>query len=204
MSDVPRSRGRPKGTGIDDQALLARIAAILAREATTKPTTAIRMVGVSDPSVVRRLREKLKDQAIVDIAAPPVAVVAAHAPRAEKTEPSPIFVPATDPRTIETVASPATAKPALAATATTPDTSPAPPPVTPGRPPPAVIDPMTHWMHIGIAAAANGLQLQARILEQMLEWPAARSAIRQQALLAETMIEAVAEQQRRLAKKGQP
>lgn len=60
MSDTPRPRGRPKGTGIDDRDTLRAVMALLSRDATLKPTTAIRLSGVTDPSVVRRLREKLK------------------------------------------------------------------------------------------------------------------------------------------------
>jgi len=60
MSETPRRRGRPKGTGIDDSRALETIAGLLASNANLRPTTAIRQAGVTDPSVVRRLREKLK------------------------------------------------------------------------------------------------------------------------------------------------
>ena len=60
MSETPRRRGRPKGTGIDDSTTLRTITSLLADNADLKPTTAIRRSGVTDPSVVRRLREKLK------------------------------------------------------------------------------------------------------------------------------------------------
>ena len=60
MSDTPRRRGRPKGTGINDGATLRAIAGMLAADSALKPTTAIRKAGVTDPSVVRRLRDKLK------------------------------------------------------------------------------------------------------------------------------------------------
>jgi hypothetical protein len=60
MSETPRRRGRPKGTGIDDNATLQAISSLLTADALLKPTTAIRRAGITDPSVVRRLREKLK------------------------------------------------------------------------------------------------------------------------------------------------
>ena len=60
MNDEPPRRGRPKGTGIKDDATLAVIAGLLAKDAELKPTTAIRRAGITDPSVVRRLRDKLK------------------------------------------------------------------------------------------------------------------------------------------------
>jgi hypothetical protein len=63
--DTVARRGRPKGSGIDDTATLQRVAALLSADRRMKPTTAIKQVGVSDPSVVRRLREKLKTSSIV-------------------------------------------------------------------------------------------------------------------------------------------
>lgn len=51
-------RGRPKGTGIDDSATLAEVARLLAGEPGLKPTTAIKALGITDPSVIRRLRDK--------------------------------------------------------------------------------------------------------------------------------------------------
>jgi hypothetical protein len=56
--------GRPKGTSLDDRQQLQSIAALLAADPKLKPTTAIRALGVVDPSTVRRLRDKFRlDQA---------------------------------------------------------------------------------------------------------------------------------------------
>lgn len=56
---APKSRrGRPKGTGIDDTSRLREIAAMIADDPELKPTTAIKNIGISDPSVIRRLRDK--------------------------------------------------------------------------------------------------------------------------------------------------
>ena len=56
--------GRPKGTGVDDSRQLESLAALLAANPALKPTTAIRSLGVEDPSVIRRLRDKFRmDQA---------------------------------------------------------------------------------------------------------------------------------------------
>jgi hypothetical protein len=60
MMDAPRRRGRPKGTGLDDTATLVAIAQLRSVDPDLKPTTAIRKLGITDPSVVRRLRDKLK------------------------------------------------------------------------------------------------------------------------------------------------
>lgn len=58
MSDMRPGRGRPKGTGLDDSAQLKAIAALMVATPGLKPTTAIRELGVTDPSVIRRLRDK--------------------------------------------------------------------------------------------------------------------------------------------------
>ena len=58
MSETRPSRGRPKGSGIDDRQQLGAIARLIASNPDLKPTTAIRAIGVSDPSVIRRLRDK--------------------------------------------------------------------------------------------------------------------------------------------------
>ena len=56
--------GRPKGTGVDDSRHLQSLAALLAANPALKPTTAIRSLGVENPSVIRRLRDKFHaDQA---------------------------------------------------------------------------------------------------------------------------------------------
>jgi hypothetical protein len=53
-------RGRPKGTGIDDSERLARLDELLRIHPDWRPTTAIRKMGYSDPSAIRRLRDKYK------------------------------------------------------------------------------------------------------------------------------------------------
>jgi hypothetical protein len=58
-SDYAR-RGRPRGSGLDDRVQLRRIAQLLEADPTLKPTTAIKSIGVTDPSTIRRLRDKLK------------------------------------------------------------------------------------------------------------------------------------------------
>ena len=56
--------GRPEGTGVDDSRQLESLAVLLAANPALKPTTAIRSLGVEDPSAIRRLRDKFRmDQA---------------------------------------------------------------------------------------------------------------------------------------------
>ena len=60
MSEKIRRRGRPVGSGIDDWERLLTIASIMSADPRLKVTTAIRELGFSDPSVIRRLRDKFK------------------------------------------------------------------------------------------------------------------------------------------------
>jgi len=53
-------RGRPKGSGLDDTPQLKSIAELMAADPALKPTTAIRSMGISDPSTIRRLRDKYR------------------------------------------------------------------------------------------------------------------------------------------------
>ena len=60
MLEARGRRGRPKGTGIDDGDRIARLAELLRIQPDLKPTTAIRAMGIIDPSIVRRIRDKYK------------------------------------------------------------------------------------------------------------------------------------------------
>ena len=58
MQSDQSQRGRPKGTGIDDSSRLRQIAALIAENPELRPTTAIKNIGIFDPSIIRRLRDK--------------------------------------------------------------------------------------------------------------------------------------------------
>lgn len=58
MSERKARRGRPKGSEIDDSGQLRAIAKLISEDPELKPTTAIRSMGISDPSTIRRLRDK--------------------------------------------------------------------------------------------------------------------------------------------------
>jgi hypothetical protein len=55
-------RGRPPGTGKNDTDRLLKIAALMAADPALKPTTAIKQIGETDPSTIRRLRDKFNEQ----------------------------------------------------------------------------------------------------------------------------------------------
>jgi hypothetical protein len=58
MLQAKSRRGRPKGTGNDDSDRIARLAELIRVHPELKPTTAIRVMGITDPSIIRRLRDK--------------------------------------------------------------------------------------------------------------------------------------------------
>ena len=63
------TRGRPKGSGIDDSARPPAIARLNAAQPHQKPTTAIKSLGITDPSVIRRLRDKFAEMRASVVAA---------------------------------------------------------------------------------------------------------------------------------------
>lgn len=86
---APRRRGRPKGTGIDDSMLLRQIVGLMASDPALKPTTAIKQAGIDNPSIVRRLREKLKAIKAQTRQRPANRVRKPQKPRGETTIPPP-------------------------------------------------------------------------------------------------------------------
>jgi hypothetical protein len=62
MAQKTAARGRPKGTGLDDAGPLAAIAEMISANPGMKPTTAIKAIGITDPSTVRRLRDKYQQR----------------------------------------------------------------------------------------------------------------------------------------------
>ncbi len=60
MSAAKAKRGRPEGSGINDGIWLRELGRLVRINPAIRPTTAIRALGVSDPSTIRRLRDKYK------------------------------------------------------------------------------------------------------------------------------------------------
>ncbi len=112
------TRGRPKGTGINDVELLARIAEIIVDNPDIKRTTAIKLIGIDNPSIVRRLRDKFAvdaDKYINEVkasrAAKTAAAETASKGRKRAAKAAPVAAPAP---VAATVAAPAAVKPAVA------------------------------------------------------------------------------------------
>jgi len=93
MLEAKSRRGRPKGTGIDDSDRIARLAEMIRNNPALKPTTAIRSMGFTDPSVIRRLRDKYK--VFMRDSAPLAVVPATLAPAAPAPRPqrAPVTAP---------------------------------------------------------------------------------------------------------------
>lgn len=85
-------RGRPKGSGIDDRTRLEAIAQLLAADPSLKPTTAIKSIGITDPSAIRRLRDKFHEFSAVqshEMSGGPDAAIARHIEDPERADEKP-------------------------------------------------------------------------------------------------------------------
>ena len=58
MTAAHARRGRPKGSGINDEQRLVEMSRLIETDKRMKPTTAIKALGITDPSAIRRLRDK--------------------------------------------------------------------------------------------------------------------------------------------------
>lgn len=76
MAGQSSRRGRPKGSGLDDRKQLETISRLISQNPELKPTTAIRSLGITNPSTIRRLRDKynaFQKSAIQDLKSKPAA-----------------------------------------------------------------------------------------------------------------------------------
>jgi len=73
MAQKIAARGRPKGTGLNDADRLAAMAKLIAANPGMKPTTAIKAMGITNPSAIRRLRDKYNQQAAQNSSSAPAA-----------------------------------------------------------------------------------------------------------------------------------
>ncbi len=159
-SDYAR-RGRPRGSGLDDRGQLRQIAELLEADPTLKPTTAIKAIGVSDPSTIRRLREKLK--------------VVPHPTLAGDGG---------------TGAAPHAAEPVLARSHSKP-MSPAQgsysglAEVQAAGSPDARLSFFMQWCALGLSAVSSTVEAQMAVMDDLLRVPQVASALRQQLLFNE-------------------
>jgi hypothetical protein len=156
-SDYAR-RGRPRGSGLDDRVQLSRIAELMEADPTLKPTTAIKAMGVTDPSTIRRLREKLKGDA-----APPAA-------RLGET-----LVPCSGGAV--SAAPPSTCRPSSHGVAT----------VSAVRPDRSMSELgwLSQWYALGLSAMSSTIEAQMALMDEFLGVPQVASALRHQVLFNE-------------------
>lgn len=151
-SDYAR-RGRPRGSGLDDQSQLRKISELLDADPRLKPTTAIKAIGVSDPSTIRRLREKLK--------ALPHPVGSADAGLGGVTQTlEPVLA-----RSHSKPASPAHGSSGGLAEVQTFD---------------APLSFFMQWCAFGLSAVSSTVEAQMAIMDDLLHSPQVESALRQQ------------------------
>jgi hypothetical protein len=168
--------GRPKGSGLDDSLQLKNMAALLAANPALKPTTAIRSLGVEDPSVIRRLRDKFRmDQ----------ARLLADARRSQRTGTRALARPGpaqpTSRRPLATVrthipAAPNTLPEETIAVATAHE-----------LPQPPLL---AHWCDLGLWALATTIEQQAVLARHWLRLPAVEIATRAQLAIGAFMVAA--------------
>jgi len=184
MLETKPHRGRPKGSGIDDRAILADLMQRIAAEPHLKPTTAIKAAGIDDPSTIRRLRDKLRLSSH-DSGQPVCAGEAAPGSRV------PIEAKPAAPATA-CESPPAEVAKALAAPAVSHGPQPKPEPrAKPAASPASVTTPapagkcepeplLVAWMSLGLAAFNAALQAQQMAAEQLLRLPSFTALMRQQ------------------------
>ena len=172
MSESRTSRGRPKGTGLDDRARLVAVAKLIATNPDLKATTAIKSTGITDPSTIRRLRDKfqeIKDDLIAEIApaeaARPERAAAARIAAAPKKRSKPVQSLSEAPA-MEAAMEAASFEPAVSVPA-----------------PPTIANPaqwMTMWYGLGLQNLNDAVALQISFVEKMMKMPHVATALRGQ------------------------
>lgn len=196
MASHEARRGRPKGSGLDDRSQLRLIAELIARDPTLKPTTAIKAIGVTDPSAIRRLREKLKaepvqirtDEPPAPVSAAAVASASASAASVSSVSLAAEGLPASSVPAAP-VSPPRAPAPAAARAAESPACAPIPD-SSASEPAPAAVssettDVFTQWCALGLSAASSTLEAQMALFADLLETPQVQCALRHQILLNE-------------------
>jgi hypothetical protein len=166
-SDYAR-RGRPRGSGLDDRVQLRRIADLLEADPSLKPTTAIKATGVSDPSTIRRLRDKLK---------------AGH----QQGEPAHVASPLTPERgrQAELLEARPTTRPAEPDRASGVSLASGMAELAPTSVADAQLQWFAQWCALGLSAMTSTVKAQVAIVDDLLAVPPVASALRHQILFNE-------------------
>ena len=181
MSRPKKARGRPKGSGLDDRRHLDGIAKLIAENPGLKPTTAIKKLGITDPSAVRRLRDKYRAQSRT---AKPLAAKVQVTHALKSTAPKSIRVAreGTSPVVAGYSARAARVK-------TSPDQGRTPSPAAgTGLAEVQEVPPqdwIAVWGGLGFQALAASVDFQLSMAGHAMQWPAISAALRQQIFLSE-------------------
>ncbi len=212
MTPNKAGRGRPKGTGLNDAAQLRAIAGLMATNPDLKPTTAIKTLGISDPSVIRRLRDKfsvVEGQLIAEIApqlplcekAPAPAVVSALAKEAVRMETAqaalqtaahaeaPHVAPRAAPLAI--VRNVRKIEPARTVEVQKAPFVPTPVPRRPERPrhfPLPSETALGDWMGMGLSMYALSVEAQFAVVGLMFQWPPLTAVLKSQVAFTEVAV----------------
>ena len=190
MTTAKAARGRPKGTGIDDQQRLREIARIMGSSPGMKPTTAIKALGIADPSAIRRLRDKF------NLAQGRAASMAIEAPVTPCASNRSGFTTASTPAAND-AAPPLRAVPATAVGSSKMASDRALPPIETGHGLAALLPLKDRFDTVPIAAMMFGFGLNAAtaffeqqmtIATNLLKVPQVRDLVRSQIALTEFML----------------
>ncbi len=171
-------RGRPKGSGLDDNGQLVAIAALIAKDPELKPTTAIKSLGISDPSTIRRLRDKYrKFQSSAEIASSEPRTELDHQPKksAKSTE------------RVRALSKTTTSAP-KAHTARQPRS---PKPMQAGGSENSLGEPsswLNSWTALGLQTFATTIEVQIAACQNIMSLPPVAFAIKQQSALNDMAI----------------
>jgi hypothetical protein len=158
-------RGRPRGSGLDDHVHLDAIRRVMAANAGMRPTTAIKAIGISDPSTIRRLRDKLRFAAVPQEARRPNARSARAPLRQTLASARPENGSAGKRRSFEPRQAPRSAVGPLALVGSADDDR--------NRW-------LAAWLGVSISAIATTLEVQIRAFESVLRAPYVAAALKHQ------------------------
>jgi hypothetical protein len=200
MPEIKPRRGRPKGSGIDDRSRLRQLASLLRDKPDLKPTTAIRALGIKDPSAIRRLRDKFhlcRSELMIEIRQPapiaPSVTVAAVRP-ARAAAPAPVrralaAAQGEPAKTLAPVPVPRAPEPAATRAAEIPRPLPAAEPAPAARRARELDraggEWMTAWCGLGLQAMTSAVAAQVEFTQQVVRLPPLTAALRHHLALSE-------------------
>lgn len=160
--------GRPRGSGLDDSQQLESIAALVAANPGLKPTTAIRSLGVEDPSAIRRLRDKFRlEQARLMANAHPEFQTIGHS-QSRRGQPLRSAASRRQLKGVRSIVPAGLPKP--------PDNDIAAEPAHVATQPPL----LANWFDFGLRAMTTAIDQHAVLAQHWLRHPAVENAVRAQ------------------------